>query len=292
MDRDGRGRHGSRSVRRSSCGTDHVRRVGQGVARSSRQAGQLDRSGSPGPRRVHQHIGSRPLASITPMHVQAAVDERGRHCSPATLARDDAAVRAVFNVAVDADLIARSPARKVALPKVRPPERTPLTAEELLRLANAILGRYRAVASPRWRRPGTSMGRSDRPQWVAAMSTRLPGTGEGWRSGRSAADRLEDGGADCAESARCRPADSPHQSGTGHELEIVKVHDRAFGDTVRWAQLDLGVEATHRGSDGSDDHRVQYPAQRISCEDHNRTAFVQVGQPDLASPDHRRGHVS
>ncbi len=91
------------------------------------------------------HLGSRPLASITPMHVQAAVDERGRHCSPATLARDVAAVRAVFNAAVDADLIARSPARKVALPKVRPPERTPLTAEELLRLADAIVGRYRAL---------------------------------------------------------------------------------------------------------------------------------------------------
>jgi integrase len=91
------------------------------------------------------HLGSRPLASITPMHVQAAVDERGRHCSTATLARDVAAVRAVFNAAVDADLIARSPARKVALPKVRPPARTPLTAEELLRLADAIVGRYRAL---------------------------------------------------------------------------------------------------------------------------------------------------
>jgi hypothetical protein len=91
------------------------------------------------------HLGFRPLASITPMHVQSAVDERGHHCSPATLARDLAAVRAVFNAAVDADLIARSPARKVALPKVRPPERTPLTAEELLRLADAIDGRYRAL---------------------------------------------------------------------------------------------------------------------------------------------------
>jgi integrase len=90
-------------------------------------------------------LGPRPLSSITPMHVQAAVDARGRDVAPATLVRDVAAVRAVFNAAIDADLISRSPARKVALPKVRPPERKPLTAAELLRLADAIEGRYRAL---------------------------------------------------------------------------------------------------------------------------------------------------
>jgi integrase len=90
-------------------------------------------------------LGPRPLSSITPMHVQGAVDARGQSVSPATLVRDVAAVRAVFNAAVDADLIARSPARKVALPRVRPPERKPLTAEELVRLANAIDDRYRAL---------------------------------------------------------------------------------------------------------------------------------------------------
>ncbi|GAC1545915.1 MAG: site-specific integrase [Acidimicrobiales bacterium] len=90
-------------------------------------------------------LGPRPLSSITPMHVQAAVDARGREVSPATLVRDVAAVRAVLNAAVDADLLIRSPARKIALPKVRPPDRQPLTAKELLRLADAVDARYRAL---------------------------------------------------------------------------------------------------------------------------------------------------
>jgi integrase len=90
-------------------------------------------------------LGPRPLSSITPMHVQAAVDARGREVKSATLVRDVAAVRAVFNAAVNADLLVRSPARKIALPKVRPPDRKPLTAKELLGLADAIEGRYRAL---------------------------------------------------------------------------------------------------------------------------------------------------
>ena len=90
-------------------------------------------------------LGHRPLSSITPMHIQTAVDARSRVVSPATLVRDIAPLRAVFNAAVDADLIVRSPARKVALPKVQPPDRAALTADELLRLADAIDGRYRAL---------------------------------------------------------------------------------------------------------------------------------------------------
>ena len=90
-------------------------------------------------------LGNRMLPSITPLDVQLAADARGRDVSPATLARDVAALRAVLNAAVDADLIARSPARKVALPKVRPPERQLLTPEELVRLAEAVPDRYRAL---------------------------------------------------------------------------------------------------------------------------------------------------
>lgn len=90
-------------------------------------------------------LGPRALTSITPMHVQAAVDARGQAVSAATLTRDVAALRAVLNAAVDADLIGRSPARKVALPRVRPPERTLLNPEELVRLADAVPCRYRAL---------------------------------------------------------------------------------------------------------------------------------------------------
>jgi integrase len=90
-------------------------------------------------------LGNRALSSIIPVDVQLAVDTRGRAVSAATLARDVAALRAVLNAAVDADLIDRSPARKVALPRVRPPERKLLTPDELVRLADAVPGRYRAL---------------------------------------------------------------------------------------------------------------------------------------------------
>lgn len=90
-------------------------------------------------------LGSRTLPSITPVDVQALVDARGGDVSPATLRRDVAALRAVLNAAVDADLIARSPARRVRLPRVRPPERSTLGSDELMRLADAVPSRYRAL---------------------------------------------------------------------------------------------------------------------------------------------------
>ena len=42
-------------------------------------------------------LGARPLAAITPMHVQASVDARAKLAAPATVARDFSALRAVFN---------------------------------------------------------------------------------------------------------------------------------------------------------------------------------------------------
>jgi integrase len=90
-------------------------------------------------------LGKRALSALTPIDIQLAVDARGRAVSPATLNRDVAALRALLNAAVDADLIDRSPARRVALPKVRPPARQLLTPEELLRLADAVPSRYRAL---------------------------------------------------------------------------------------------------------------------------------------------------
>lgn len=90
-------------------------------------------------------LGPRPLASITPMHVQAGVDARAKLAAPATVARDFSALRAVFNAAVDADIIGRSPCRRISLPRVRPPRRTTITPGELDRLAAAVPPRYRAL---------------------------------------------------------------------------------------------------------------------------------------------------
>jgi len=90
-------------------------------------------------------LGALPLSAITPKHVQAAVNARAKEAAPSTLARDFSALRAVLNAAVDADRIARSPARKIALPTVRPTERATLTPEGLSELADALPGHYRAL---------------------------------------------------------------------------------------------------------------------------------------------------
>ena len=90
-------------------------------------------------------LGPRPLAAITPMHVQGAVDARAREVAPATVARDFSALRAMFNAAVDADVIGRSPCRKIALPRVRPPQRVAVRPDDLERLASEVAPRYRAL---------------------------------------------------------------------------------------------------------------------------------------------------
>jgi integrase len=90
-------------------------------------------------------LGPRPLASITPMHVQGAVDARAKLVAPATLARDFSALRAVLNAAVDGDLIGRSPARKIALPQSRPPERVAVSPEQLEKLASEVPARFPAL---------------------------------------------------------------------------------------------------------------------------------------------------
>ncbi len=90
-------------------------------------------------------LSHRPLVSITPMHVQAIVDARAKAAAPSTVARDFSTLRAVFNAAVDADVIGRSPARKVALPRARPPARVTLSPAELEQLASAVPSLYRAL---------------------------------------------------------------------------------------------------------------------------------------------------
>jgi integrase len=79
------------------------------------------------------------------MQVQAAVDARGQAVSPVTVRRDAATLKAVLNAAVDADLIARSPARKLALPRIRPTTRKVITPAELIRLADTVPPRYRVL---------------------------------------------------------------------------------------------------------------------------------------------------
>ena len=57
------------------------------------------------------HLGSVLLIGLTPGLIQEAADLRSKVAAPAAVARDFSALRAVLTAAVNADLIARSPAR-------------------------------------------------------------------------------------------------------------------------------------------------------------------------------------
>ena len=115
------------------------------MAGTPRQACLQRRPRPSSARGIPEGFGGRPLASITPMHVQGVVDARAKLVSAATLARDFSALRAVLNSAVNADIIGRSPARKIALPRPRPPRRVGLRPDELEKLASEAPGRYRAL---------------------------------------------------------------------------------------------------------------------------------------------------
>ncbi|MFZ2059285.1 MAG: tyrosine-type recombinase/integrase [Acidimicrobiales bacterium] len=93
----------------------------------------------------HPHLGSVLLIGLTPGLVQEAVDLRSKVAAPATVARDFSALRAVLNAAVNADLIARSPARNIALPRVVHPERSGLSPSELAALVKEVPGHYQAL---------------------------------------------------------------------------------------------------------------------------------------------------
>lgn len=90
-------------------------------------------------------LGTATLGGLSPADIQAAVDRRARQASPATVTRDFAALRAMLNSAVDADMIGRSPARKVALPRIIRPERRTLTPEQLHKLVHEVPGHYQTL---------------------------------------------------------------------------------------------------------------------------------------------------
>jgi integrase len=90
-------------------------------------------------------LGGLPLSAVTPSHIQAAIDARSRAVAAATVVRDAAPLRALLTAAVDADLLVRSPARRVALPRSRPPERQALGPEVLASVVNEIPSNYKAL---------------------------------------------------------------------------------------------------------------------------------------------------
>lgn len=98
--------------------------------------------------RLHaaERIGDRPLNSITPLDVQDILDAAmASGLSPATVGAIKRLLVAVFNSAVKARRIARSPADGATAPKVERVEQRFLTTEQLLLLADTIDPPYRAL---------------------------------------------------------------------------------------------------------------------------------------------------
>jgi integrase len=85
------------------------------------------------------------MSSITPLEIKGVVDEMASKLAPDTVRTNLAVVRAVFNAAVEAEILARSPVRAVRTPTAESRERPTLTMEEILRLADAVGDRYRAL---------------------------------------------------------------------------------------------------------------------------------------------------
>lgn len=91
---------------------------------------------------------------MTPYDVRAVIDDLAASQAPATVRRNVASLKAMFNAAVAEDLIPRTPVRGVRLPRIEPKAQPELTVADLLRLVDA---RARPISSRR------AAGRRGRP---------------------------------------------------------------------------------------------------------------------------------
>ena len=97
--------------------------------------------------RVHlvPAFGPQRLAAIAPLDVQHIVNEMAARLAPATVRTNYGVLRAVMNAAVDDGRIARSPCRRITLPRSGDTPRHALEPAELHRLAAAMPREYRAI---------------------------------------------------------------------------------------------------------------------------------------------------
>ena len=120
--------------------------------------------------RVHllPTLGERQLRSITRADVVGLLHAWTKALAPRTTRRMFGTLRAIFNYAVDADYLGRSPARGVTVGVPRPEERRLVNHDELLALADAIGPKWAplvltgAVLGLRWGEcAGLRVGRID-----------------------------------------------------------------------------------------------------------------------------------
>ncbi len=90
-------------------------------------------------------LGKNALGSISPREIQALVNSWCDGRSANTTRRQYDVLRAIFAVAVEVELIARTPCRGVKLPAPKPASRRIPTAEELTTLSGSIGGDWQAM---------------------------------------------------------------------------------------------------------------------------------------------------
>ena len=83
-------------------------------------------------------LGSRQIGSVRPADVQAMVNGWVKRCSPSTVVRHYAVLRAIFNHGVNTDLLGRTPCRGIKVPAAEPRESPLVDAADLARLAAAM----------------------------------------------------------------------------------------------------------------------------------------------------------
>ncbi|MGH9217008.1 MAG: hypothetical protein ACRDZS_12180 [Acidimicrobiales bacterium] len=98
---------------------------------------------------MHRHLiprlGPIQLAKLRQTDVQAFVADLRREVGPGTTRSIYGVMRAALNAAVNAELLARSPARGIKLPQTPKTDVVPLRPAELYRLAAALPDRWQPI---------------------------------------------------------------------------------------------------------------------------------------------------
>ncbi len=94
---------------------------------------------------VYPRIGDRPLATIRRSDIQALITSAGQQLAPKTVENHFRLIKAVFNAAVEDQLISVTPCRKIARQPVAPARVVPLTVDQVERLVAATPPHFRAL---------------------------------------------------------------------------------------------------------------------------------------------------
>jgi integrase len=91
---------------------------------------------------INPSLEKRPVGSITRRDVQSLVARWSQALEPRTVSRQYDVLRAIFNYALDSDVLGRTPCRNVRLPKASAPRRQVLMSTQLADLAHAMGNHY------------------------------------------------------------------------------------------------------------------------------------------------------